>query len=440
MIADCELEVPDPSTNANGNGRNWGTQNPAPLAPLAPLDSHEPAAGRKLISLDEVQREEIEFLVPNFVPLGNITVLNGPKAEGKSTLIIDLAARVTSGRPMPLCSEAGVSGGVILLQAEDDLDSTVKGNVEAAEGILDRFRVFSKANPLYLDRADDLRLVQQAAAEIDAKLLVVDPFSEFFSKALKDEKVIRESLRGVRALAAERKMAVIFVGHFTKSGNNPLYRGLGGVAVINAARASLVVGHDPASDDPFRHVLAFNRGNLPRTRNVSLRYRTVKRGDAIVVEWLGESRCSADDLLAGQNSDAHSQLQEACYVLYAILRAEGGSLPAKAVSAAADDALVSVGTLKRAKRALKVRSRRRSFPILLPPDENNQSQQVTMVQWIWELPDDDELLQPYRERFLREKTENEVEQRDQAPDQPPTTSAANSDSSHGEAAADGEPQ
>ena len=131
----------------------------------------------------------------------------------------------------------------------------------------------------------------------------------------------------------------------------------------------------------------------------------MKRDDAIVVEWVGESKYSADDLLAAShNADAHSQLQEACYVLYSIL-CKGTPVPATEVSEAAGDALVSIGTLKRAKRMLKVRSRRKSFNIEVRGG-NGKMELQTKMGWVWELPDDKELLAPYKARFEREIAED----------------------------------
>jgi hypothetical protein len=174
------------------------------------------------------------------------------------------------------------------------------------------------------------------------------------------------------------------------------------VAVINSARAALVVGHDPSSDDPHRHVLALNRCNLPRTREVSLSYSTAKKGDAIVVNWLGESRYSADDIVAAaQSPDAHSQLEEACYILYSILVAHEGSMPATDVFEAAKAGLVSVGTLKRAKKMLRVRSRRKLAEI------TKDDETTVVVQWVWQLPDDEELLRPYQDRLEREQAEDQ---------------------------------
>ena len=364
-------------------------------APLDPL-------GPKLISLSEVEIEDVQWLVPDLIPLGHITVLHGPKGEGKSTMSYDLTARITSGTPMPFCDGHVVTGGAILLQAEDDLGA-VRNSIESAGGNASRVRVFARKDWIHLDDPDDMQVIEAAAIEVDAKLLVADPFSEFFSKTLKDEKVIRESFRLLRTLAASSKLAVALFGHFTKMGSNALYRGLGGVAVVNAARAALVVGGDPSSDDPYRHVLAFNRGNLPRTRNLSLVYQTVKRGNAIGIEWLGESNCSADDIVAAaQNTDANSQLQEACYVLYSILTTHEGPMPATEVYSAAQEAFVSAGTLKRAKKMLKVRSRRESHNDL-PAADN-----AVKTQWFWELPDDQNFLRPYHEQFWREQQDQSM--------------------------------
>jgi archaellum biogenesis ATPase FlaH len=375
----------------------------APLAPLAPL------APSKLISLSMVATEDLQWLFPNLIPLGSITTLDGSKAEGKSTLLYDLTARVTSGTPMPFSGNHTVTGGVIMLEAEDDLGTTIKKGIVAAGGVLDRIRVFSKREALHLDAPEDLGLIQKTAGEIGAKLLVVNPFSEFFSKTLKDEKTIREAFRPLRALAASLGMAVVLVRHFTKSGSSALTRGLGGVAIINAARSSLVVSHDSSSDDKYQHVLAFNRGNLPRTRDVSLVYRTVKRDDAIVVEWLGESRQTADELIAS-SSDSHdaSQLEEAKYVLYSILFTNGGQLPATQAVKAAQQAAVSIGTLKRARKKLKVPSRQKRFITSVRGEDGEVELQSKMC-WVWTLPADEDLLRPYRERFEREEAENEAE-------------------------------
>jgi hypothetical protein len=158
---------------------------------------------------------------------------------------------------------------------------------------------------------------------------------------------------------------------------------------------------------------------------VSLAYCTVKRGDTIGIEWLGESQHTADDLLssAPSSSDDDSRLAEARYVLFSILSLNGGRLPATQVKKAAQKALVAEGTLKRAKKKLKVRSRKKLFAIPFPPEEDDDSDDDQEPQpaiqtdpepkltWFWILPTDEEdLLRPYRERFERERAEDLAEQ------------------------------
>jgi hypothetical protein len=68
----------------------------APLDPLAPL-AHQPdrvAERRKLIDLSTVKVEDVQWLVPDLIPLGSITVLYGAKAEGKSTISYGLTAHL----------------------------------------------------------------------------------------------------------------------------------------------------------------------------------------------------------------------------------------------------------------------------------------------------------------------------------------------------------
>ena len=76
-----------------------------------------------------------------------------------------------------------VGGGVILLQGEDDLGGTVKASIKAADGDPTKIVAYTKAEPLYLDDPDDLAMIRRVAKEIDARLLVVNPFSEFFRRA-----------------------------------------------------------------------------------------------------------------------------------------------------------------------------------------------------------------------------------------------------------------
>ncbi|SRR6266568_819116 len=67
------------------------------------------------------------------IPLGKITLLDGDPCMGKSMLALNLAASVSSVRPMP-DGTPSPQGGVILIAPEDGAADTLKPRLEAAGG------------------------------------------------------------------------------------------------------------------------------------------------------------------------------------------------------------------------------------------------------------------------------------------------------------------
>src|SRR5208337_2012961 len=78
-----------------------------------------------------------KWLWPGVIPAGKLTLLVGDPGVGKSLLTLDIAARVTRGRPWPDCSAACAIGEVILLSAEDDPADTIKPRLLAAGAVCD---------------------------------------------------------------------------------------------------------------------------------------------------------------------------------------------------------------------------------------------------------------------------------------------------------------
>lgn len=63
---------------------------------------------------------------------------DGDPDLGKSLITLDLAARVTTGQPMPDGSP-GITGNVILIAPEDDAADTIKPRILAAGSLPDTF-------------------------------------------------------------------------------------------------------------------------------------------------------------------------------------------------------------------------------------------------------------------------------------------------------------
>ena len=63
-----------------------------------------------LVRLSEVEPEEVKWLWPGRIPLGKLTILDGDPGTAKTTLALDLAARVSRGDTMPDGSEPDLDG------------------------------------------------------------------------------------------------------------------------------------------------------------------------------------------------------------------------------------------------------------------------------------------------------------------------------------------
>ena len=72
-----------------------------------------------MVSADQIRTEPPSWLWADRVPCGAITILEGDPGCGKSTLVYDLAARVSTGKRMPASAAAGPPRGVLLFEDED---------------------------------------------------------------------------------------------------------------------------------------------------------------------------------------------------------------------------------------------------------------------------------------------------------------------------------
>lgn len=55
----------------------------------------------KLIHMEDVVSKEVEWLWYPYIPYGKITIVEGDPGEGKTTLVLKLAAALSRGLPLP---------------------------------------------------------------------------------------------------------------------------------------------------------------------------------------------------------------------------------------------------------------------------------------------------------------------------------------------------
>lgn len=312
----------------------------------------------------EVTPERVAWLWQNHIPFGKVTIFDGDPDLAKSTVSLDLAARLTHGSRMPDGTDCGCSpSGVVIVSLEDGIADTIRPRLEAAGAALVRVRIVSTIKGADgIERTPtlpvDLPYIEAAIQDVKAKLVVLDPLVAMLgadTNSYRDQD-IRRVLAPVAALAEKTGVAVICIRHLNKSGGqNAKYRGGGSIGIIGAARAAFLFAEKPGEEG--RYVFAPVKGNLWRGKPPALEYSIADSDGQPVIEWHGVSVHTATSLLAQpEGAEESNALTDGRNFLTEFLKY--GPQDADAVFREARKAKVSERTLYRAKAALAIQSKK----------------------------------------------------------------------------------
>jgi AAA domain len=274
-------------------------------------------------TMSDVVPEEVQWLWGGRIPLGKLTVLEGDPKGGKSTIGLDLAARVTTDGTMPDGSRSDLDGpsNVVLMTAEDGLADTVRPRLDLAGA--DSCRVHAW-EAVFEESPGGLRLpslpldvvrLEALVTELAAKLVVVDVLAAYLGERVDShhDADVRRALAPLAKMAERTGAAVVVLRHLNKAGGTKaMYRGGGSIGISGQARSILLAGLDPGDETKQRRVLAVTACNLAATAP-SLSYELVAESPRapVRIAWTGSSTLSADELLIDPGSeDERSERKE----------------------------------------------------------------------------------------------------------------------------------
>jgi AAA domain-containing protein len=326
-------------------------------------------------TLADIPAERVVWLWPGRLPLGKLVVLDGDPSTGKSTLTLDLAARVSTGTAWPDGAPGTTPAGVLLLSAEDGLADTIVPRLTAADADLTRVHALTEVAvtdddgearhvPPSLPR--DVPVIEKVIREHRVRLVVIDVLMAYLSGKVDShrDQDVRGVLHQLAAMAERTGCTVVLVRHLNKAGgSNALYRGGGSIGIVGAARAAYLVARDP--EDADRRILAVTKLNLA-AEPPSLAYRLVP-DSALGCAWVkwedGPVEHTATTLLRPSVDDQdRTERDEAADWLTDYLIGNGGTAPRKDILRAARAAGYSEATLKRAKNRAGVHHASEGFP------------------------------------------------------------------------------
>lgn len=321
--------------------------------------------------MESVKVEQIEWLLYPFIPFGKVTIIQGDPGEGKTTMVLQIIAKLTRGEPILLNKKSQKEAqqdseenlkqevlsqdnpiqpvNVIYQTAEDGLGDTIKPRLLAAGADCSRVLVIDdREQPLTMV---DVR-IEEAIMQTKARMVVLDPIQGFLGTNVDMHRAneIRPLMKRMAVLAEKYHCAIILIGHMNKNSNGKSsYRGLGSIDFQAAARSVLIVGR--LKDEPETRVMCHVKSSLaPEGKSVAFRL-----DKETGFQWIGEYDISADDLLSG---DARGQKSRIAKEFLLDILADGG-MAQKKIEEEASKQGIKKKTLRNAKQELEIDSVKR---------------------------------------------------------------------------------
>lgn len=260
----------------------------------------------KLIHMEEVVSKEVSWLWYPYIPYGKITVIEGDPGEGKTTLVLKLAAMLSKGLPLPCDDDRPYEPIHIIYQtAEDGIDDTIKPRLEQNGADCSMIRVIDETEK-ELSMTDER--LEQAIVETNAKLIILDPIQAYIGATVDMHRAneIRPVLKKLGMIAEKYQCAVILIGHMNKaSGSKSTYRGLGSIDIQATARSVLLVAR--LRDKPNIRIMAQDKSSLAPAGDAIGFEMTEDRG----MTCIGPYDITIDELLMGNEGRGKKKLDVA---------------------------------------------------------------------------------------------------------------------------------
>ena len=287
----------------------------------------------KMIRMSEVESQEVKWLWYPFIPYGKLTIIQGDPGDGKTTLVLNIAAKLSKGEDLDIDMNVQEPVNVIYQTAEDGLADTVKPRLELAGADCEKILVIDESDKS-LSMADER--LEEALAKTEAKVLILDPIQAYLGGGMDMNRAneARDMTKKLGALAEKYQCAILLIGHMNKaSGNKAAYRGMGSIDFFAVARSVLLVGRIEGE---------------PNTRAVML--------SETGFHWLGDYEITADEVLGGIAPKAN-KLEQAKQMLCELAETTN-MVQSNEVFEMADEQGISKRTLENAKKELGIRAKK----------------------------------------------------------------------------------
>ena len=214
----------------------------------------------EVVKASEIEPKEVKWLWYPYIPVGKVTLLQGDPGDGKSKLMLSIAALLSKGEPLPFT------------ETEENL-------------------IFIKEGEKSLSFGDNR--IREAIEMYHAKLLILDPMSYYIGEScsMNNANETRAEFNHLIAVAKDTGCAIVIIAHMNKMRDtNPLYRTNGSIDIAGAARSILAITRTPNKEVPAERYLVQVKSNLAPTGSAIL-FEVSEKG----VDFISEMEMTAEE-------------------------------------------------------------------------------------------------------------------------------------------------
>lgn len=275
----------------------------------------EPPKVSSLVCLSDIEEEEPEWLIKDYMPKYQITTLAGDGGAGKTTLWCNIAAAISTGKPSLLdgqFSPRREPGKVLFFSAEDSIKHTLKKRLREAGANINNIRSIDISNPDFLEVKFNSQFLRDILKQTRPTLCIFDPIQSFVPANIKmgERNAMRQALEPLIGFGEEFGTTFLIIVHANKmNGAYGRKRIADSADIWDISRSVLMAGEVPADNDDegeTKKYLSHEKCNYGRLQDTIL--YTLDNGTA---KWAGSStKKDRDFVLSTQFNMKHAPAKQ----------------------------------------------------------------------------------------------------------------------------------